>query len=123
MTNRRDGTRGLLRYIPVASAALGIIVVVSSVVFFYMGHDLRRLVAVTFGLGFLLASTWFAAHPAFRNSRLYAPFRSEVEALIDLARTLNRQVVASEAPEDVEHTKAEMHDAVERMVAAAGKTG
>ena len=122
MTNRKGSTRTLSSYIPVTSAALGTIVVVSSVVFFYIEHDLRRLVAVTFGLGFLLASTWFAAHPFIRSSRRYTPFRSEVEGLVDLARTLNRQAVASVASEDIERTKAEMHEAVERMVAAADKT-
>ncbi len=122
MTNRRDNTRTLSSYIPVASAAVGIIVVVGSVVFFFVEHDLRRLVAVTFGLGFLVASIWFAAHPFFRNTRRYLHLRSEVEGLIDLARTLNEQVVASVAPEEVERTKARMHEAVERTVTAAGKT-
>ena len=122
MTNRRDNTRTLSSYIPVTSAAVGIIVVVGSVVFFFVEHDLRRLVAVTFGLGFLVASIWFAAHPFFRNTRRYLHLRSEVEGLIDLARTLNEQVVASVAPEEVERTKARMHEAVERTVTAAGKT-
>ena len=122
MTNSRRGTRALPRYIPVTSAALGIVVVVSSVVFFYVEDDLRRLAAVTFGLGFLLASIWFTAHPFLKNSRRYTPFRSEVDGFIGLARTFHRQVVASVAPEEIERTKAKMYEAVDRMVDVADKT-
>ena len=122
MTTPRRSTRSLPSYIPVTSAGLGIVVVVSSVVFFYVEDDLRRLVAVTFGLGFLLASIWFAAHPFFKNTRRYTPFRGEVDGLIDLTRTLHRQVVTSVAPEDVERTKARMHEVVDSLAAAADKT-
>ncbi len=59
--SKKREDRSLLSYIPVATAVLGVTLVISSVVFFYVEDDLRRLVSVTFGLAVLITSIWFAA--------------------------------------------------------------
>ena len=122
MTNRKQGTRTLTSYIPVATAGVGATLVVTSVVFFYVENDLRRLMSVTFGLGILMISVWFTAKPFIRSTRRFKPLRREVEEFVDLARLLNEQVVGEAEPEAVASTTAKMHEGVERMVAEAGKT-
>ncbi len=122
MTNRKQGTRTLTSYIPVATAVVGATLVVTSVVFFYVENDLRRLMSVTFGLGILMIGVWFAANPFIRSTRRFKPLRREVDEFIDLARLLNEQVVEEAEPEAVASTTAKMHEGVERMVAEAGKT-
>ncbi len=122
MTNQRKGTRPLVSYIPVAAALVGATLVVASVVFFYVEDDLRRLLTVTLGLGILITSIWFAAHPFVRNSRRFMPLRAEVDGFIGLVRQLNTQVLERAAPEDVANTKFQMHESVDRMVAEAAKT-
>ena len=121
--SRKRRPRTLMSYVPVTAVALGITLVISSVVFFYVEDDLRRLVSVTFGLGILIASTWFAANPFLRNARRSVPLRQEVDQFIDLVRLLNRQAGEAGAPEDVEGTRNSMHEAVQRMVAEAEKVG
>ena len=119
--NRKGDTRTLTSYLPLISAAVGNLVIVSSVVFFWVEDDMRRLVAVTFGLGFLTASVWFAANPIIRNTRRFMAMRKEVETLV-WARLLNRQVAEGAAPEDIEGTRGRMHEAAERMVVAPDET-
>ncbi len=110
-------------YIPVIAAALGITLVIGSVVLIYGPNDSSRLWFVTFGLGILVVGIWFAAHPFFKSSRRFTPLRREVEAFMDLVQALNRQAAAADAREDIESTKARMHEAVERIVAQSGKQG
>ena len=105
-----------------ATAVVGATLVVTSVVFFYVESDLRRLMSVMFGLGILMISVWFAANPFIRSTRRFKPLRREVEEFVDLARLLNEQVVGEAEPEAVASTAAKMHEDVERMVAEAGKT-
>jgi len=107
-------------YIPVIAAALGITLVIGSVVLIYGPNDPSRLWFVTFGLGILVVGIWFAAHPFFKSSRRFTPLRREVEAFMDLVQVVNRQA-AADSREDIESTKARMHEAVERIVAQSGK--
>jgi len=120
---RKARTRTLVSYIPVTAAALGITLVIGSVVLIYGPNDLSRLWFVTFGLGILVVGIWFAAHPFFKSSRRFTPLRREVEAFMGLVQALNRQAAAADAREDIESTKARMHEAVERIVAQSGKQG
>ena len=113
-------TRTLASYIPVTTATLGITLIIGSVVLIYGPNDLSRLVLVSVGLGILVVGIWFAAHPFFKSSRRFTPLRREVEAFMELVQVLNRQA-ATDAPEDIESTKARMHEAVERIVAQSGK--
>ena len=83
---------------------------------------MRRLVSVTFGLGILVASIWFAANPFLRNTRRFVPLRREVDVFIDLVRLLNRQVTENADSAEIEASKARMHEAVERITEIAGKS-
>ncbi len=120
--NRKQGHRTLASYIPVITAVVGVTLVATSVVFFFVDDDQRRITWVTIGLGILLISVWFAANPFTRKPRRFHAPRSEVVGFLDLVRLLHRQVVGKAAPEDVERTTAKMHEAVERMVAEADNT-
>ncbi len=122
MTNRKRGTRTLASYVPVFTAVVGITLVIGAVVLIYGPNDINRLVVVTFGLGVLIIGIWFAAHPFFKSSRRFIALRREVEEFIDLVKLLNEQVVETAEPENVAHTTAKMHKAVDRMVAEADKT-
>ena len=88
---RKTGTRTLVSYIPVTAAILGSTLVIGSVVLIYGPNDLGRLVFATFGLGILVVSIWYAAHPFIVSSRRFMPLRREVEAFMSLVKVLNRQ--------------------------------
>lgn len=122
MKKSDGGFRPLMSYVPLVSSVLGITIIISSVVFFWVESDSRRLLFVTIGLAILIAGVWYAANPFLKNTRRYVPLREEVDAFIELVRIVNRQVVEGEGPAAVEGTRAEMHEAVERMVAKAGKS-
>jgi hypothetical protein len=122
MKNRRRYARPLTSYIPVATALVGVTIVLASVVFFFAESDVRRLVSVTLGLAILIVSVWFAANPFRRGVRRYRPLRREVEYFLALTQVLNKQVVVEAEPESIARTKAKMHDVVDRMVLEANKT-
>ena len=122
MTHRTPDARPVVSYLPLVTAVLGTAIVLGSVVFFYVEDDMRRLVSVTFGLGILVASIWFAANPFLRNTRRFVPLRREVYVFIDLVRLLNRQVTENADSAEIEASKARMHEAVERITEIAGKS-
>ncbi len=122
MMNRKPGVRTATDFLPVGSALVGVTLVVTSVVFFYIESDLSGLVTITNGLAVLVISIWFAANPPKKGIRRYRFRRREVEGFLNLAQALNKQIVAEADPEFVARTKAKMHSAVDRIVAEAGKT-
>ncbi len=117
----KAGTRTPASYIPVASALLGSVVIIGSVVLIYGPNDPARVVVASVGLGILAVGIWFAAHPLIKSTRHFMALRSEVVGFIDLVRVVNRQAQAAGAAEDIESTKAKMHETVERIVAKAGE--
>ncbi len=121
-TTRNRTTRPLVSYIPVATAVVGVTIVLASVVFFYAESDVRRLVTVTLGLAILIVSVWFAANPFRRGVRRYRFLRREIADFLNLAQLLHKQVVADEDPDSVARIKEKMHRAVDRMVLEADKT-
>lgn len=118
---KRDG-RTLASYIPVATAVLGVTLVITSVVFFYVEDDLRRLVSVTVGLAILITSIWFASNPFIHDGRRFVALREEVDEFLNMVRELNQQALEMAPAEDIESTRAKMHAAVDHMVAEAGRT-
>ena len=99
-----------------------ITLVISSVVFFYVEDDLRRLVSVTVGLAVLITGIWFAANPFIHNGRRFITLREEVDGFIGLVRELNQQALDMGPAEELERTRVRMHEAVDHMVAEAGRT-
>ena len=121
-TNRNRTARPLSSYIPVATALVGVTIVLASVVFLYAESDIRRLVSVTMGLAVLIVSVWFAANPFRRGVRRYRFLRREIADFLNLVQLLHKQVVADENPDSVARIKEKMHRAVDRMVLEADKT-
>ena len=117
----KAGTRTPASYIPVASAVLGSAVIIGSVVLIYGPNDPARVVVASVGLGILAVGIWFAAHPLIKSTRRFVSLRREVVAFMDLVKVLNRQAGEGAEPEDIESTKAKMHETVERIVVKAGE--
>ncbi len=120
MTNETTWMRKVVRYLPVAAAVAGMIMILGSIAF-YFETDYRRIGGVTGGMLILLAAIWYAANPFIKNQRRYLPLRAEVEQFSKLVRELNR-AATNGVPEEIERTGSAMHECIERMVAAAGKT-
>jgi hypothetical protein len=76
----------------------------------------------TAGIVAFLVAVWYASNPFLRKTRRYLLLRAELVQFIDIARALNYAVVDGASPEVVDRAKAQLHDAVDRIVAAAGKT-
>ncbi len=120
MTSEATLIRKVLRYLPTAAAAAGMIVIFGSIVFFFE-TDYGRIAGVTGGMLMLLGAVWYAANPFFKNRRRYLRLRTEVNQFIDLVRELHIEAVNGQ-PEEIERTRSAMHESIERMVAAVGKT-
>ena len=121
MRNEMTLIRKVIRYMPMAAAVVGMTMTLGSIAFFFE-TDYGRIAGVTGGMLMLLAAIWYAANPFLRNQRRYLPLRAEMEAFIKLVSELNATAVNGGAAEEIERTKSAMHEVVERMVAAAGKT-
>ncbi len=89
MTLSASLSRKLAARAPFIASLLGMVISMSSVVFFFVEDDFRRILGVTAGLFFLLLAIWYAAHPFFREERVYLELRREVDEFIDLTRQLH----------------------------------
>ena len=61
----------------------------SSVVFFFVEDDFRRILGVTAGLFCLLVAIWYAAHPFLQDEHTHPEFRSQVRGFVDLTTELH----------------------------------
>lgn len=120
MTNQATLKQQMVKRAPMAASVVGMIMILGSIVFFFE-TDNGRIAGVTGGMLMLLGAVWYAANPFFKNRRRYLRLRSEVTQFIDLVRKLHSSTVNGQ-PEEIERTRSAMHEYVERMVAAAGKT-
>jgi hypothetical protein len=68
---------------------IGMSIVLTSVIFFFIEDDFRRILGVTSGLFFLLLAIWYAAHPFLKEERSYADLRREVLVFLDLTKELH----------------------------------
>jgi len=111
-------------YVPLITALIGMSLVLSSVFFFLFAQDdQRRLVAVMMGLVLMLAATWFAANPFFRNRRRYLPLRREVENLTTLVPELHEAGLAPRDEERIKQLTDQMYEMVDQMAGKAGQSG
>jgi hypothetical protein len=111
----------VVRYVPLAASLLGMILVFGSIVFFFE-TDFGRIVGATSGIVVLLGAVWYAANPFFKRTRRYLLLRTEVVRFIGLVRELNNAVVRGAPADEIERAKSELHNAVDRIGAAAGRT-
>ncbi len=110
------------RYLPTAAAVVGMTMILGSIVFLFE-TDYGRIAGVVGGMLMLEAAIWYAANPFLKNQRRYLPLRAEVEKFIKLVSELNSaRAAVNGLPEKIERTRSAMHESIERMVAAAGKT-
>ncbi len=116
----RGWRRKFNRYVALATAVVGVAIVLSSFLFL---QDLFWWY-VTVGVGLIVALTGFVygVYPFLTSERQYPALREEVDRFIGLVRRLNAAAV-SRSSQDLENVKSEMVAAVERMADLAGKPG
>jgi hypothetical protein len=110
----------LVRYVPLAASLIGMIVIFGSIVFF--NSDSGRIVGATIGIVVLLGAVWYAANPFYKRTRRYLLLRAETVRFIEMVKELNAAVVRGAPADEIERKKSEMHNTVDRIGAAAGKT-
>ena len=110
----------LVRYVPLAASLIGMIIIFGSIVFFT--SDSGRIVGATIGNVVLLGAVWYAANPFFKRTRKYLLLRTETVRFIEVVKELNNAVVRGAPAGEIERIKSDLHSAVDRIGAAAGKT-
>ncbi len=118
--SRGGWRRKVNRYVALATAIVGVAIVLSS--FLFLQDLLWWYVTVAIGLIVALAGFVYGVYPFLTSERQYPALREEVDRFIGLVRRLNAAAVSRSAP-DLENVKSEMVAAVERMVDLAGKPG
>lgn len=115
-----DWRRRFNRLAPLVTAALGMLVIASS-----MGVRNLTLWYLTIiaGLLLILGGFWYAANPILTSERRFHALRAEVDDFITLVRRLNAAATQPEARQEFEKVKADMMASVERMARLAGKEG
>ncbi len=93
MSTASSFSRKLAGRTPLIASVLGMVISLSSVVFFFVEDDFRRILGVSAGLFCLLLAIWYAAHPFVKNERRYPELRGEVYKFVDLARELHHAAV------------------------------
>ena len=89
MTFKTSLWRKLGARAPLIASVAGMVISLSSVVFFFVEDDFRRILGVTAGLFCLLLAIWYASHPFVKNERKYPKLRGEVDKFVDLAKELH----------------------------------
>ncbi len=118
--SRGGWRRKVNRYVALATAIVGVAIVLSS--FLFLQDLLWWYVTVAIGLIVALTGFVYGVYPFLTSERQYPALREEVDRFIGLVRQLNAAAVSRSAP-DLENVKSEMVAAVERMVDLAGKPG
>ena len=121
MTTHTSFWRRLSARAPLLASMAGMSLVLTSVVFFFVEDDLRRILGVTAGLFFLLLAIWYAAHPFFREERIYLELRRDIEEFIGLTRQLHYAAIQGDdaAFESIEER---IPDQVQIVIATARKS-
>ena len=118
--------RNLRKYLDVGLPMLGVIVILSTVLFL---RDIRAQIAVIMiGIILIEAGVWKLAHQLLPNDRRYHALRTEIDHFITLSRQLNETSIlmklnnSSENQLHFEDLKFKMHEVVENISEVAGKT-
>ena len=114
---QRSWRRTFNRYVPLAAALVGVVIVLIS----FLARDmLWWLIGVACGLAIAILGFAYGGYPFLTSEREYSALRREVEGFIALVRRLNRAGAAGSG-EELESAKTAMHESVERMAELAGK--
>jgi hypothetical protein len=116
-----DWRRTFNRFVGIAAAVTGVLIVLSS--FLFVTDPFMWYLTVAVGLVVAVLGFAYGMFPFLTSQRRYYALRHEVEAFIDLVRDLNKAATAHGKGEDFDRVKAAMHEAVERMADAAGREG
>jgi hypothetical protein len=93
MKPKTSFSRKLAARAPLIASLAGMVISLSSVVFFFVEDDFRRILGVTAGLFCLLLAIWYTANPFVKNERHYPELRKEVVKFVDLAKALHNAAV------------------------------
>ena len=116
---RGNWRRIINKYIGLATAIVGMAIVLSS--FLFLRNLFAWYATIMIGLLVVLAGFLYGAHPFLTSERRYYALREEVDRFIALVRRLNAAATAAGGEQEFEAVKAEMLRSVERMSELAGK--
>ena len=71
------------------TSMVGMTIVLTSMIFFFVDDGTQRVLGVTAGLFFLLLSIYYAVRPFLTDERSYLDLRREIDLLHDLMRELH----------------------------------
>ena len=118
--------RNLRKYLDVGLPMLGVIVILSTVLFL---RDIRAQIAVIMiGIILIEAGVWKLAHQLLPNDRRFHALRTEIDNFIALSRQLNESAILMKLENNAENVsnfedlKTKMHEVVENISEVAGKT-
>ena len=114
-------TRRLAARAPLLASMAGMTIALSSVIYFFVEDDFRRILGVTLGISCLLLAIWYAAHPFLKNERAYPELRRELDAFVDLARELHYAAIRGDETA-FESIKDRMPAQVEIVIGTARKS-
>jgi hypothetical protein len=100
------------------TSMIGMTVVLTSVIFFFVEDDFPRVLGVTSGLFFLLLAVGYAAYPFLRDERSYLDLRREVDVFHDVLRELHYAAIRGD-DEAFESIKERVPALVEMLIATA----
>ncbi len=115
---RGSWRRHINRYVALATAIVGVAIVLSS--FLFLQDLLWWYITVAVGLIIALAGFVYGVYPFLTSERQFPALRDEVDGFIELVRQLNAAAISRSSAE-LERVKSEMVASVERMVELAGK--
>ena len=110
--------RKLAARAPLVASVAGMTIALSSVIFFFVEDDFRRILGVTAGLFCLLLAIWYAAHPFIKNERNYPELRRELDNFVDQVRELHYAAIRGDEAA-FEQIKTDVPAQVERVISTA----
>ena len=119
--------RNLRRILPVLLPVAGVALILAAVLF--AGSVGVKVVLVVAGLLLIEAGVWRLADPVLPDDRKYVALRAEADRFMALVRRLNTAAVALDRGDEegsrlaIREIESAMHQAIDRMVTVAGKTG
>ena len=121
MTTRTSLWRKLGARASLLTSLAGMTIILTSVIFFFVEDDFRRILGVTAGLFCLLLAIRYAAHPFLKEERHYLDLRRDTQVLLDLTRELHYAAVRGDEAA-FESIKEKLPAQVEMVIATARKS-